>query len=99
MFLQQLCCLYSNLVFWQHSTYDIRSWKAYKAKVASNVMELVKAHEIFSNIFLSMKYHHVKVVSDKTTLQASTIGLGKFIKILDVFSIKEKWKVLTQAMC
>jgi hypothetical protein len=46
-----------------------------------------------------MKYYHVKVVSDKATLQASTIGLGKFIKIFDLFSIKEKCKVLAQAMC
>jgi hypothetical protein len=98
MFLQQLCCLYSNLVFWQHPTYDTRDWKAYKTKVANNIMELVKAHAIFFNIFLGMRYHHVKVVNDRATLQASTIGLGKFIKIFDMFSIKEKCKVLAQAM-
>jgi hypothetical protein len=89
MFLQQLCCLYSNLVFWQHPTYDTRNWKAYKTKVAKNVMESIKAHAILFNIFLGMRYHHVKVVSDRTTLQASTIGLGKFIKIFECFSLKK----------
>ncbi len=62
-------------------------------------MESVKAHAILFNIFLGMRYHHVTIISDKTTLQASTIGLGKFIKIFGVLSIKEKCKVLAQAMC
>ncbi len=62
-------------------------------------MESIKAHAILLNIFLGMRYHHAKVVNDKATLQASTIGLSKFIKIFDMFSIKEKCKVLAQAMC
>jgi len=47
MFLQQLCCLYPNFVFWQHPTYDTRNWKAYKTKVANNVMESVKHMQYF----------------------------------------------------
>jgi len=77
------------LGFWQHPTYDTRNCKAYKTKVENNVMESVKAHAILFNMFLGMRYHHVIVVSDKITLQASTIGLSKFIKIFDVFPLKK----------
>jgi hypothetical protein len=37
-----------------------------------------------------MKYHQIKIVGDETTLQASTISLGKFVKKYDVLSIKKE---------
>jgi len=44
---------------------------------------------------MDSKFQCVKVVGDKTTLQASTIGLGKFVKKSNVLSIEEERKMLT----
>jgi hypothetical protein len=43
-------------------------------------MESSKALVIPFNIFTNARYHHMKVVKNKTTFRASTNGLGKSIK-------------------
>jgi hypothetical protein len=44
---------------------------------------------------MDSKFHHVKVADDEATIQASTIGLGKFVKKFNVLSIEEERKILT----
>jgi hypothetical protein len=44
------------------------------------VVELAETHVIPFNIFMDARYHHVKVVGDEVTFQASTTNLGKLIK-------------------
>jgi hypothetical protein len=42
------------------------------------------------NIFTNVRYHHMKVVGNKTTLQTSTIGLDKSIKKSNILSVEEE---------
>jgi hypothetical protein len=54
------------------------------------VVESGKAPTIRFNIFMDARYHHVKVVGDETSLQASTTSLGKSINKTNVLSIEEE---------
>jgi hypothetical protein len=60
------------------------------------VVESSKPHVVPFNIFKDLKYHHVKVGSDKTTFQTSIASLGKFIKKSNLLSIKNEHKMLAQ---
>ncbi len=44
---------------------------------------------------MDSKFHHVKVIGDEVALQASTFGLGTFVKKSNVLSIEEEHKMLT----
>jgi hypothetical protein len=52
-------------------------------------------HAIPLNIFITTKYHYVKVANYKVVFWSLTIGFGKFIKKLDVLSIEEEHKMQT----
>lgn len=64
-----------------------------------HIVESNNAHVVPFNIFINGKYHHMKVVSDETTLHSSITSLSKFIKKSNVLSIEEKCKMLAQLMC
>ncbi len=51
------------------------------------------------NVFIDAKYYHMKVVGDEANLHFSIVGLGMFIKKLDVLKIEKKCRVLAQLMC
>jgi hypothetical protein len=63
------------------------------------VVELGKILTIPFNIFTYSKYHQIKVVNDKLTLLASTIGFGKCIKKFDILSIEEECRMFAQTIC
>jgi hypothetical protein len=63
------------------------------------VVELGEAHVVFFNIFTDSRFHHVKVVGDETTFQATIASLGKFVNFFDVLSIEEEHKMLVQEIC
>lgn len=47
---------------------------------------MVKTSKTFTfpfNIFIDVRYHKIKVVGDKATLQASTTSLGKFVLFIE----------------
>jgi len=62
-------------------------------------MELGKTPTIHFNIFIDVKYCHVKVVGNETTFWMSTIGFSKSIKKFDILSIEKKLGMLGQIMC
>jgi len=52
-------------------------------------MESSKTLPIPFNIFMDVKYHHVKVVGNETTFQPSTIGLGKLMNKSNILFIEK----------
>jgi hypothetical protein len=63
------------------------------------IVETVVGPMVLFNIFTDVKYNHVKITDDKTTLQVLNASLGKSIKKFDVLSIKEENTILAQAIC
>jgi len=53
-------------------------------------VESDKAPTFPFNIFIDARYHHVKVVADKATLQISIASFGKSIKKFNVLSIEKE---------
>ncbi len=51
------------------------------------------------NIFLDPRYHQVKVASDEVAFRSPLAGLGKIIKKIEMLSIEEEQRMLTQAIC
>jgi len=62
-------------------------------------VESYKTHVILFNVFINVKFHHVKVVNDETIFQSSIVNLCMSIRKSNLLSIEEKHIMLTQAMC
>jgi len=50
------------------------------------------------NIFIDVKYNHVKIASDETTLQMSNASFGKSIKKSNFSFTKEKHVIFSQVV-
>jgi hypothetical protein len=61
------------------------------------IVEIVVAPTVTFNIFIDVRYSHVKIVGDEVALRMSNASLRKLIKKFDVISIKEEHAMLSQA--
>ncbi len=59
------------------------------------IVETIMTPMVPFNIFIDVKYSHVKIASDEATLQMSNVSLGKSIKKFDVFFIEEEHVMLS----